>query len=105
MSPEPPALTPTELDLLRAIEALEAIVADPTLSAGLSKEEHVRLMAAAGRLSRPAKLERLRVSRKIRKERHRRDLKADRAAVASTGIREARRAEVFVAPTALLAQG
>jgi NAD(P)-dependent dehydrogenase (short-subunit alcohol dehydrogenase family) len=59
-------------------------------------------MTAAGRLSRPAKLERLRVSRKIRKERHRRDLRADRAAVASTGIREARRAEVFVAPVPLL---
>jgi NAD(P)-dependent dehydrogenase (short-subunit alcohol dehydrogenase family) len=102
MSTHPPAPTPTELDLLRAIEALEAIVADPTLSAGLSKEEHVRLMAAAGRLSRPAKLERLRVSRKIRKERHRRDLMADRAAVASTGIREARRADVFAAPAPLL---
>jgi NAD(P)-dependent dehydrogenase (short-subunit alcohol dehydrogenase family) len=102
MAPNPQALTPTELDLLRAIETLEAIVADPTLSAGLSKEDHVRLMAAAGRLSRPAKLERLRVSRKIRKERHRRELKADRAAVASTGIREARRAEVFVAPQPLL---
>ncbi len=102
MAPKSPALTPTELDLLRTIETLEALVADPTLSAGLSKEEHVRLMAAAGRLSRPAKLERLRVSRKIRKERHRRELKADRAAVASTGIREARRADVFVAPLPLL---
>ncbi|MBI3856948.1 MAG: SDR family NAD(P)-dependent oxidoreductase, partial [Planctomycetes bacterium] len=92
----------TDLELLKAIETLEAIVADPTLSAGLSKEDHVRLMAAAGRLSRPAKLERLRVSRTIRKERHRRDLKADRAAVASTGIREARRADVFSAPGRLL---
>src|SRR5204862_7610546 len=98
MAATPPVLTPTELDLLRAIETLEAIIADPTLSAGLSREDHVRLMAAAGRLSRPAKLERLRVSRKIRKERRRRELKADRAAVASTGIREARRADVFVAP-------
>jgi NAD(P)-dependent dehydrogenase (short-subunit alcohol dehydrogenase family) len=86
------------LDLLQAIETLEAIVADPTLSAGLSREDHVRLMAAAGRVSRPAKLERLRVSRTLRKERHRRDLRADRAKCASTGIREARRTEVFVAP-------
>jgi len=102
MAPRTPAPTPIELDLLRAIETLEAIVADPTLSAGLSKEEHVRLMAAAGRLSRPAKLERLRVSRKIRKERHRRALRADRAAVAATGIREARRADVFIAPLPVL---
>jgi len=54
MPSHPTALTPTELEILRAIETLEAIVADPTLSAGLSKEEHVRLMTAAGRLSRPA---------------------------------------------------
>jgi NAD(P)-dependent dehydrogenase (short-subunit alcohol dehydrogenase family) len=102
MPPDLPALTPTELEILRAVETLEAIVADPTLSAGLSREDHVRLISAAGRLSRPAKLERLRVSRKIRKERHRRELKADRAAVASTGIREARRAEIFRAPAPLL---
>jgi len=102
MSKRPGATSAADLDLLKAIETLEAIVADPTLSAGLSKEDHVRLMAAAGRLSRPAKLERLRVSRTIRKERHRRDLKADRAAVASTGIREARRADVFTAPDRLL---
>jgi hypothetical protein len=102
MSKRPEATSAADLDLLKAIETLEAIVADPTLSAGLSQEDHVRLMTAAGRLSRPAKLERLRVSRTIRKERHRRDLKADRAAVASTGIREARRADVFSAPGRLL---
>jgi NAD(P)-dependent dehydrogenase (short-subunit alcohol dehydrogenase family) len=85
-------------DLLKAIEILEALIADPTLSADLSREEHVRLMAAAGRLSRPSKIERLSVSRKVRKERHRRVIKADREARAATGIREARKAEVFTAP-------
>lgn len=98
MSKPPSASSRRPLDLLQAIETLEAIVADPSLSAGLSREDHVRLMAAAGRVSRPAKLERLRVSRTLRKERHRRDLRADRAKCASTGIREARRAEIFVAP-------
>ncbi len=93
---------PTLADLLRAIEALEALLADPALAAQLPREEHVRLMAAAGRLSRPAKLERLRVSRTLRKERRRRALLADRAATASTGIREARRAEVFAAPPRVL---
>jgi NAD(P)-dependent dehydrogenase (short-subunit alcohol dehydrogenase family) len=102
MSNNPDISSLTELELLKAIETLEAIVADPTLSAGLSREDHVRLMAAAGRLSRPAKLERLRVSRTIRKERRRRDLKADRAASAGTGIREARRAETYSAPQRLL---
>jgi NAD(P)-dependent dehydrogenase (short-subunit alcohol dehydrogenase family) len=92
----------TELDLNQVIEALEALVADPTLSASLSDEERVRLMTAAGRLSRPSKLERLRVSRKIRKERHRRVIRADRDAVEGTGIREARKADVFAAPDRLL---
>jgi NAD(P)-dependent dehydrogenase (short-subunit alcohol dehydrogenase family) len=89
---------PTLADLRRVIEALEAIVADPTLAAPLPREEHVRLMAAAGRLSRPAKLERLRVSRALRKDRRRRAIQADRAARSAAGIREARRAEVFAAP-------
>lgn len=92
----------SNVDLLQIIEALEALVADPTLSASLTDEERVRLMTAAGRLSRPSKLERLRVSRKIRKERHRRMIRADRDAVEGTGIREARKSEVFAAPERLL---
>ena len=97
-----PSRPETDLDLLRVIEALEALVADPALSASLSKEEHVRLMAAAGRLSRPSKIERLKASRSIRKEKHRRVLRADRDAVANTGIREARKSDVFSAPQKLL---
>jgi NAD(P)-dependent dehydrogenase (short-subunit alcohol dehydrogenase family) len=97
-----PTRTAADLDLLKAIETLEALVADPALAASLTKEEHVRLMAAAGRLSRPSKIERLKISRTIRKEKHRRVVRADRDAVASTGIREARRLDVFVAPDRLL---
>src|SRR5579864_5957498 len=67
-----------ELDVLQVIETLEALVADPALGASLSKDEHVRLMAAAGRLSRPSKIERLKASRSIRKEKHRRILRTDR---------------------------
>ncbi|HZE98074.1 MAG TPA: SDR family NAD(P)-dependent oxidoreductase [Planctomycetota bacterium] len=102
MSPRPRTSVDADLDLLRVIEALEAIVDDPGLSASLSREDHIRLMTAAGRLSRPSKIERLKVSRKIRKVRHRRVLEADRAAVEGTGIREARKAEVFAAPVPLL---
>jgi NAD(P)-dependent dehydrogenase (short-subunit alcohol dehydrogenase family) len=92
----------TDLDLLHIIEALEALVADPMLSASLSDEERVRLMTAAGRLSRPSKLERLKVSKLIRKVRKRKILKADREAIETTGIRGARKAEVFAAPERLL---
>jgi hypothetical protein len=92
----------TDLDLLQVIEALEALVSDPTLSTSLSDEERVRLMTAAGRLSRPSKLERLKVSRTVRKERRRLVVKADRDAIETTGIRGARKAEVFAAPESLL---
>jgi len=47
MPKRPEATSAADLDLLKMIETLEAIIADPTLSAGLSQEDHVRLMAAA----------------------------------------------------------
>jgi NAD(P)-dependent dehydrogenase (short-subunit alcohol dehydrogenase family) len=89
-------------EIKRSIELLEALVADPTLTTGLSEEERIRLMSAAGRLSRPAKLERIAVARTVRKERRKRALKADRSARASTGIRKVRQEQVFVAPAPAL---
>jgi len=97
--------TESDLDLLRVIEALEALVADPALVASLSKDEHVRLMAAAGRLSRPSKIERLQISRKIRKEKHRRVIRADRdlpRQVDGEVIAPGRELTVTVRPGALL---
>jgi NAD(P)-dependent dehydrogenase (short-subunit alcohol dehydrogenase family) len=88
------------------VETLESWVADPALVAALPKDLKIRFMAAAGRLSRPAKLERLQASRALRKERQRREQAAikanDRGILASTGIREARQATVFSAPPPLL---
>ncbi len=102
MSVEPRGDTELREDILQAIRTLEALVSDPTLSAGLVREDFARLMAAAGRLSRPAKLERLKISRKLRKERQRRGVQSDRSLKAATGIREARQAPVFSAPLPLL---
>lgn len=83
--------------LLSAITTLEALVSDPGLCADLPEEDRVRLMRAAGRLSRPARLERARIARSLRKERRRLNLEGDRAARAATGIRSARLAPVFTA--------
>jgi NAD(P)-dependent dehydrogenase (short-subunit alcohol dehydrogenase family) len=85
-------------DLKSLVESLEALIADPARLAALTKDERARLMAAAGRLSRPAKLERIRDAKTVRKEKHRLIRQADRAVRDGTGIREARRAEVFSAP-------
>ena len=89
-------------ELLRAIELLETLVQDPQRVAALPEPDRVRLMAAAGRISRPSKLKKLRLTHRMRKERRKQARQAvresDRAVRAETGIREARRAEVFAAP-------
>ncbi len=93
---------PAFADLVQLIEFLEAATVDPTLLARYSKEERARLMAAAGRLSRPAKLERIAMARRVRKAKRKISRDADRSARATAGIREAREAPVFSAPPKLL---
>ncbi|HYE98418.1 MAG TPA: SDR family oxidoreductase [Planctomycetota bacterium] len=97
-----PDVDATTDELLRAIELLESLVREPGRVAALPEADRARLMAAAGRISRPTKLKKLRLTHRLRKERRkqaRHELReADRAARAETGIREARRAEVFMAP-------
>lgn len=85
-------------ELRRCRETLEALLADPALLAGLPKEERAALLTAAGRLSRPTKIERLKAARALRRESWRRRQELDRAARARTDIRQARRKEVFYAP-------
>ncbi|MBI3564216.1 MAG: SDR family NAD(P)-dependent oxidoreductase [Elusimicrobia bacterium] len=95
-----PALS--EDDVRRAAEVLEALHAHPELSVGLDKASRVRLVAAAGRLSRPSKFELQAGAKAKRKERRRVAQEGDRALRAATGIRAARAAEVFVAPAPAL---
>ena len=102
----PPPLAPAEKrhvptldEIRRAAETLEALVADPALTEKVAEAEHPRLMIAAGRLSRPTKWELKKKSRRQRSERRKLINDGDRAARASTGIRAARTAAVFTAPT------
>ena len=89
---------PSDEEVKRCLEVLEALNRDPGLGINLTDEERIRLMAAAGRYSRPAKIERRLVAKSLRKERRRMASEADRAARAQTGIRAARAASVFEAP-------
>ena len=88
-------------DRLRAAtEALEAVVADRSLLAGLPVEERTRLLNAAGDVYAPDVQER---RRQIKAERRR--AKADKArrdqdALAGTGIRTLRSKPVFTTPDA-----
>ncbi len=99
-TPAPAAPRPslTAEDMARATEVLERLYGHPELAVGLDKAARVRLVAAAGRLSRPEKFELKKISKRMRKERRLVAKTADRQARAATGIRAARAAAVFTAP-------
>ena len=86
-------------DVRRCIEILEAVVADRGLLASVPKAERQALMVAAGRASRPASHEAKRLLKAFRRAKRKDDRDSDREARAETGIRAARVAPVFVAPS------
>ena len=90
-----------EDDIARTIALLEAMVDDRKQMAEISADDRRRLLIAAGRLSRPERGELRTLRKAIRKN----DTAKERAAVQSvlerTGIRQARRAPVFVTPPQL----
>lgn len=85
-------------DPQKHIEWLERLATEAVHLADMPKELRERLMTAAGRLSRPSRLELRQRNKEISRHRRQKDLAADRAARANTHIREARREAVFVAP-------
>ncbi|MCM2303545.1 MAG: SDR family oxidoreductase [Elusimicrobia bacterium] len=89
-------------DIRRSLAILESVVSDPELIRELSEDERIRLMKAAGKLSRPTRLQRSRISRLERQEAKAAAIEADRAARAASGIRAARLAPVFTAPAPAL---
>ena len=102
-SPPPAEKTRPSLDeIRRAAETIESVVADPLLSDTLADADYRRLVIAAGRLSRPTKWELKKKSRRQRSERRRQINQGDRDLRATTGIRAARTAAVFTAPSLAL---
>lgn len=85
-------------EIEQCIRLLESLVEDHSRIAELTHEQRVALIAAAGRLSRPAKEEMRLRNKAIDRARRKRLALEDRQARASTGIREARLNSVFVAP-------
>ncbi len=85
-------------DMRRCSDVLNAIVEDRGLLALLPKEERVRLVSAAGRVSRPARNEARHLRRTFSKIQRGEERSADRQTKAETGIRVARETPVFVAP-------
>lgn len=91
-------------DIQRCIQILENLVQDGARLAELPNDDRVSLLRAAGLLSRPHKLEQQKRNREMARAQRKIVVAKDRLARSMTGIREARKAAVFVAPAqALLA--
>ncbi|MCB0309277.1 MAG: SDR family oxidoreductase [Bdellovibrionales bacterium] len=80
------------------IAFIETLVDDTEKLGLLTEEERKRLLIAAGKLSRPDKLERQRRGKKIRSAQKRAVIQHDRELRTKTGIRSARQVDVFTAP-------
>lgn len=85
-------------DIDKCIQLLKHLSENSVELSNLKAEAHVALMRAAGRLSRPAKIEMKRRNKELDRELRRRESKKNRLARAETGIRKARLNKVFVAP-------
>ena len=81
-----------------AAQLLESIASDRALLAGLPEADRTRLLAAAGRVSRPDAVDRRRLVQATKRER--KVAKANRAetVLSNTGIRKLRRETVFMTP-------
>ena len=78
-----------------AIELLESLVADRTQLTRLPEAERVRLLQAAGRVSRPEAPMRRHVAKAARRERRKAKIAKEESVLAETGIRKLRREVVF----------
>ncbi|MBI4064555.1 MAG: SDR family oxidoreductase [Elusimicrobia bacterium] len=102
--PKFPTITIKSLLLLdinfvrRCIELLQAIIKDRSLLIRLPEKDQIDLLIAAGRVSRPSRLEQLARRRVYRSEERKRIKTEDRQLLAETHIRSLRREAVFVAP-------
>src|SRR5690242_9053617 len=95
-------MEPSPDEIKRCIETLQALVSERGHLAQVPEELRIALLCAAGRLSRPNKIESLKLSRALREQNKKKLDAQDRAVRASTAIRQARQAPVFAAPSPLL---
>ena len=81
-----------------AAELLEAIASNRALLAGMPDEERLRLLQAAGQVSRPDAVARRRLVKATQRERKATKRQRAESVLAETGIRKLRRASVFTTP-------
>ncbi|HNJ04983.1 MAG TPA: hypothetical protein PLB73_12060, partial [Leptospiraceae bacterium] len=86
-------------ELLSCIETLESWAGNPDDFTQLPEEVRVRLIRVAGQIARPNRLEQKNRNKALRRAKRSAIVAQERSARAATGIRDARRATVFKAPT------
>ena len=97
-NPESVELAYTQKEIEHVISMLENLARNSAQLAYLSEAQRVALLTAAGRLSRPSRVE-INKRRKQKNRLHRQQLMAkERCARAATGIRAARNTDIFKAP-------
>ena len=84
--------------IAECIPLIESLAEDSVQLLNLSEEQRIKLIKAAGRLSRPDRDERRKRQTDLKKNRRQRIVKLERTARAHTGIRRAREDAVFTAP-------
>lgn len=94
-----------EEDFNHCLKTLERLSEEPDLFALLTEPQRIKLLKAAGQLTRPHR-EELKARQKAHHQKKHQELVVnDRAARARTGIREARTSSIFVAPAQISAGG
>ncbi|KYG72063.1 short subunit dehydrogenase [Roseivirga ehrenbergii] len=94
---EPTKLSPEQIR--QCIEVLESLNANTNQIFDIPKEERLALIIAAGTFSRPSKEELLKRKRGAKKVIKKKIAAKDKEARNATGIRSAREASIFIAPT------
>jgi NAD(P)-dependent dehydrogenase (short-subunit alcohol dehydrogenase family) len=93
---------PTHDEVRRCVEILESFVLDRVRLSDVPEDVRVKLLMAAGRVSRPMRYEQVRAAKAFRRIERKAQKAADRETRAATEIRAARRAPVFTAPAQLV---
>ncbi len=91
-----PPLAKLDIDL--CLRTLELLAEDQTLFASMSEVDRINFLKAAGKLTRPDREDLKKRQKAIEQARRKKIVISDRETRARTGIREARTAEVFIAP-------
>ncbi|SMD31855.1 short chain dehydrogenase [Reichenbachiella faecimaris] len=95
----------TKYQISQCIAILQSLNEDTDQIFDIPKDQRLALLMAAGKLSRPEKEELLKRKKGARKLEKKKSQLKDRLARNSTGIRSAREASVFVAPTMIALTG